>query len=445
MTTFRAAVSSTGSGTSRPWNHSYPSSGCFTARTVSTYSMMKPATHTQFFRRRVVSRETRSCRGFLRLAFTGRCARHNPPYAREDLFAFLDDTYITCPVQRVVPTFRALRSALAEYANIDIHLGKMRVWNAAGVEPEGLAAEVPPQPGRPPVWVGAHSLPAEQQGMVVLGTPLGSDAFVDAFLRQKIEAQASLFSKIPTVLDLQAAWLLLLMCAAPRCHYKLRALPPSSTAAFARSHDEAVLGCLRELLANDSPPLLDALATKRAQLPLHVGGLGLRSAETPRIAAHLASWADTLPTLRGRHLVVVDGLLSQAASQRRGAGGLLPCVAAALSSQSCLQRAGFDAPTWHQLIESTRSEEPAVHNFGDPLRGWQRAAWAATASLDAAACESLLSDLDPASRALLLSQAGLGCSRAITALPTSPELRMPSECMRAVLLRRLRLPLPHAP
>ena len=70
-----------------------------------------------------------------------------------------------------------------------------------------------------------------------------------------------------------------------------------------------------------------------------------------------------------------------------------------------LQRAGFDAPTWHQLIETTRPEEPAVHNFGDPLRGWQRAA---TASLDAAACESLLSDLDPALRTLLLSQAGLG-------------------------------------
>ena len=139
------------------------------------------------------------------------------------------------------------------------------------------------------------------------------------------------------------------------------------TAAFARSHDKAVLGCLRELSANDSPPLLDALATKGAQLPLHFGGLGLRSADTSRIAAHWASWADSLPTLRGRHPVVVEGLLSQAASQRRGEGGLLPCVAAALSSQSCLQRAGFLARTWHQLIETT-----ALKNR--PLRGWQRAA-----------------------------------------------------------------------
>ena len=59
--------------------------------------------------------------------------------------------------------------------------------------------------------------------------------------------------------------------------------------------------------------------------------------------------------------------------------------------------------------------------------------------------KSLLSDFDPASRALLLSQAGFAGSRAITALPTAPELRMPSECMRVVLLRRLRRPLPHMP
>ena len=117
-------------------------------------------------------------------------------------------------------------------------------------------------------------------------------------------------------------------------------------------------------------------------------------------------------------------------------------MAAALSSGSCLQQAGFDAPPWRQLLQVSRPEEAAARNFGDPLRGWQRAA---TASLDASACESLLSDLDPASRALLLSQAGPGGSRAITTLPTSPELRLPSECMRVVLLRRLKLPLPHAP
>ena len=60
-----------------------------------------------------------------------------------------------------------------------------------------------------------------------------------------------------------------------------------------------------------------------------------------------------------------------------------------------------------QLVETSCPETPAARNFGDPLRGWQSAA---TACLDAAACESLLSDFDPASHALLLSQAGPGGS-----------------------------------
>ena len=41
----------------------------------------------------------------------------------------------------------------------------------------------------------------------------------------------------------------------------------------------------------------------------------------------------------------------------------------------------------------------AARSFGDPFRGWQRAA---TACLDAATCESLLSDLDQASRAAVI-------------------------------------------
>ena len=253
-----------------------------------------------------------------------------------------------------------------------------------------------------------------------------------------------LLSKLLSVPDLQVAWLLLLMCAAPRCHYLLRALPPGYTAAFARQHDEAVLACLQELLANDGPPMWEVNATRRAQLPLQLGGLGFRSAETTRFAAHWASWADTLPTLRDRHPGIVADLLRQAEASRSEArtGSIAPSVSAALHAESCLRQAGFDAPSWPQLLDDRRPQGQAARSFGDPLHGWQRAA---TACLDAAACDSLLFDLDRASRALLLSQAGPGGSRALTVLPTAPEFRMPSDCMRVLLLRRLRLPLPHTP
>ena len=122
----------------------------------------------------------------------------------------------------------------------------------------------------------------------------------------QIDPCKTLLSKLPSVPDLQIAWLLLLMCAAHRGSplplfivlflFLIRALPPAYTAGFAHKHDEAVIACLQELLANGGPPLWEANATRQAQLPLQLGGLGFRSAETTRFAAHWASWADTVPT-----------------------------------------------------------------------------------------------------------------------------------------------------
>ena len=75
-----------------------------------------------------------------------------------------------------------------------------------------------------------------------------------------------------------------------------------AAAAFVRSYDEATLACLRGPLGNVSPPRLDALATRMAQLPLHIDGLCLGSAETPRIAVHWATvlWFDASAELRLR-------------------------------------------------------------------------------------------------------------------------------------------------
>ena len=67
------------------------------------------------------------------------------------------------------------------------------------------------------------------------------------------------------------------------------------------------------------------------------------------------------------------------------------------------------------------------------------------AACDERALETHLSHLNPASRALLLSQAGPHAGRALTALPTSAAVALPSEHLRVLLLRRLRLPLPLAP
>ena len=186
---------------------------------------------------------------------------------------------------------------------------------------------------------------------------------------------------------------------------------------------------------NRSRCVNDPLAIRRAHLPLRLGGLGLRSAETGRLAAY--------PVLRAKHPRSIAETLQQAIVVAQGGPAPAPSVAALVHAAESLRAQGFQVPPWESLLGGQRppaAPEPRTH--GDTLRGWQRAA---VACQDRTACESLLSDLDPASRALLLSQAGPGGPRAVTALPTAPEFRMPSECMRILLLRRLRAPLPHAP
>ena len=157
----------------------------------------------------------------------------------EAIFAFLDDTYVVSAPERTVALHGALEDALWRHARIRLNQGKTRVWNAAGEEPADLACLQPT--GAEPVWTGAWSLPADQQGLLVLGAPLGSEAFVQQELHRKRETQDQLLTRLPAVGDLQSAWLLLLFCASPRANYLLRMLPPGATARLRLLHASMTL------------------------------------------------------------------------------------------------------------------------------------------------------------------------------------------------------------
>ena len=183
-----------------------------------------------------------------------------------------------------------------------MHLGKTRAWNSAGEEPPGLFEELPPEDPEHPCWTGNWAIPAAQQGVVVLGSPIGSREFIATQLAQRLEEQDRLLSRIPHVPNLQSAWLLLLYCAAPRSTYLLRTLSPADTADFAASHDAAIQHCLAQMLAGgDGDMPLPELSHRRAQLPLSMGGLGLGSAVQQRHAAYWSSWADTARAGRSGH------------------------------------------------------------------------------------------------------------------------------------------------
>ena len=93
---------------------------------------------------------------------------------------------------------------------------------------------------------------------------------------------------------------------------------------------------------------------------------------------------------------------------------------------------------WKKLLclpRPQQDDDPGI----DVTRGWQRSA---TRALDDSGDRALRRELDSASAAMLDSQSG---PRVLTARPTSPELCLPSPLFRALLFRRLRMPLPLAP
>ena len=103
-------------------------------------------------------------------------------------------------------------------------------WTSSSEQGEGVKPEAV-------VWRGDASLPRCQQGVKILGVPVGQPELVQSVLRQNSEEQSTLFQRTPTVEDPQAAWWLLLMCAFTRANYWLRCVRPGVTEAFAHRHD----------------------------------------------------------------------------------------------------------------------------------------------------------------------------------------------------------------
>ena len=75
--------------------------------------------------------------------------------------------------------------------------------------------------GKPQVWRGNSTLDEAEQGVMILGIPVGQPGFVRRFLEKKSEEQKLLFDRIPVVPDVQSAWLILLMCASTRANFWL--------------------------------------------------------------------------------------------------------------------------------------------------------------------------------------------------------------------------------
>ena len=339
---------------------------------------------------------------------------------------------------RVGPAYTAVQQELWVHAGIRVHTGKTKVWNRVGIRPvvcdvlERIARTENPHAT---VWTGSD-IPSHQQGVKILGTPLGHSDFVAAHLRRVSAEHQDLLQRIPSVADVQSAWLLLLHCAAARACFQLRVVGPSAVEEFARHHDQSLWQCLSDILQADLDQCTEEVR-EAATLPLSLGGLGLRSAMRMSEPAYWASWADCLPMFRARHPEIADEFLHELEG-----GTEAPCLAeAAQAARNLVGVMGFEPPTWHALARGARPPPPNPEDFEQGFRtGWQHEA---SSRVERSHRDTqLFPRMGEASRALIRSQAGPGAGLAFSTCPTCRVTALESNVFRMILLRRLQMPLP---
>ena len=366
-------------------------------------------------------------------------ATHRQLRVNEKLFAYLDDVYIASKPNRAGAVYTSLEENLYGHAHIRIHMGKTHMWNQLGVEPPVCAAlqraaEVVNPRAR--VWRGS-GLPTHEQGIRVLGAPVGHPDFVRSHLQKTAGEHQTLLEMIPLLPDVQSAWMMLLHCASARANYHLRVIRPELALQFATTHDQHLWGCLCQILGM-STSAAHATAKASATLPLALGGLGLRSAVRTSHSAYWASWADCVPMIARRHPVV--------AAQMIRSMELGPTIPSLLSlgdaARTILDMGGYEVPSWPALVDGVRPppRDPENNEPGSSRSGWQHeAAFRVEQQFRE---QQLLLVLSESERALLRSQSGPGAGSFLTVPPTNPLVRFDSQIFRVLLLRRLRLPLP---
>ena len=86
---------------------------------------------------------------------------------------------------------------LWRHARISINQGKTQVWNRSGETPpdcEHLFFDANGEPSG--AWRGDHNLPTHEQGITILGTPLGHVDFVQGQLDEKIDEHGVLLDSL---------------------------------------------------------------------------------------------------------------------------------------------------------------------------------------------------------------------------------------------------------
>ncbi len=161
---------------------------------------------------------------------------------------------------------------------------KSTVWRPAG--PPGQAELDPLQRGIPPV---------QEEGIILLGAPIGSEVFVRRALQEKVAKVRTVTELLPSIQDPHTEYKLLQNCLGlPKVMFNLRAADTTGHTELLQDFDTVTRTALDRILGL---PVTD-LQWSQAVLPVSMGGLGLRRAEDHAAAAYATSYLASQPLVR---------------------------------------------------------------------------------------------------------------------------------------------------
>ena len=160
-----------------------------------------------------------------------------------------------------------------------------------------LQGEVPDDVRRLGLRCIDAATPPEERGAELLGGPVGTPEFTEAFLDGKVAEARTAVARVTELLSEEpaAAAVLLRRCVARRFLHLERCCHPSLTGAAARAFDEVIQDGERELAAPGADAELSHAATLKLTLPGAEGGFGSGSAAALAPVAYIASAIAALP------------------------------------------------------------------------------------------------------------------------------------------------------
>ena len=132
------------------------------------------------------------------MLFAALTATSDRLFGSERLLAFLDNQYVVTTPERTVEVHNVLREELWRHARIRVHHGKTRIWNRGFIPDRCDELEAAAQDADPTarVWWGSHEDRPEDQGITILGTPVGRPEFVESALAKILANHRELLTRI---------------------------------------------------------------------------------------------------------------------------------------------------------------------------------------------------------------------------------------------------------